>query len=151
MRNRSLVRIGFLGTGGIAQAHAKSLLKLPDVKITALCNRHLEKAQTFNAKNAGGQAACYDDFSLMLQQETLDVLYICMPPGALNGQAEAAAAQGIHLLLEKPIALTAERGQSIAAAVKKTGVVCQIGHHWRHTAPRKSSSRCWWTVRPGGR
>ncbi len=36
----------------------------------------------------------------------MDALYVCLPPGAHNGQTEAAAARGLHLFLEKPIALT---------------------------------------------
>lgn len=71
----------------------------------------------------------------MLEEQKLDALYVCLPPGAHCGQAEAAAARGIHLMLEKPIALTMQRAESIRAAVKKAGVLCEIGHHWRHTAP----------------
>ncbi len=131
----SSLRIGFLGTGFIASTHAKSLAKLDSVEITALCNHHIEKAQTFNEKFCDGKATCYDDFDKMLDQEELDVLYVCLPPGAHDGQVEKAAAKGIHLCLEKPIALTVERAQSMFDAVKQAGVKCQIGHHMRHTAP----------------
>lgn len=129
------LRIGFFGTGWIAGIHAQSLAKLNDVEIVALCNHHIQKAKDFNDKFAGGKASCYDDFGRMIDKEKLDALYICIPPGAHSGQAEAAAARGIHLMLEKPIALTLERAQSMYEAVKKAGVKCQIGHHMRHTAP----------------
>lgn len=129
------LRVGFLGTGSIAQAHARSLLKLSDVQIVALCNRNIGKAQAFNEKLAGGKAVCYADFDQMIRTEAMDLLYVCLPPGGHTGQTELAAARGVHLMLEKPIALNDERATSIATAVRNAGVVCQIGHHMRHTAP----------------
>jgi predicted dehydrogenase len=129
------LRIGFLGTGYIASTHAKALAKIADVQIAALCNHHIEKAEAFNQNFAGGKAACYDDFDRMLNAEKLDVLYVCLPPGAHQGQTQAAAARGIHLCLEKPIALTEAEAQSMYDAIKQAGVKCQIGHHMRHTGP----------------
>lgn len=127
------MKVGFLGTGWIASTYAKALATMPGVEIVALCNRHLDKANRFNAEHVGGKARCYDRFDLMLEREPLDALWICMPPGAHGGEAEAAARKGIHLFLEKPIALTMERAESIRSAVRETGVKVQIGHHMRHT------------------
>jgi len=129
------IRVGFLGTGGINGTHAKALLKLPDVQIAALYNHNVEKARAFNQSHAGGQAECFDDWEKMLRTQKLDVLYVAIPPGAHVGQTELAAERGIHLMLEKPIALTLDRAQSITAAVKKAGVLCQVGYHMRHSAP----------------
>ncbi len=129
------LRVGFLGTGWIASVYADGLAGIPGVKITALCNRHLDKAQKFNADHCGAAATCYDDFDRMLASEKLDVLWICLPPGAHGGEAEKAASHGIHLMLEKPIALSLERAESIQRAVRAAGVQCQIGHHFRHTLP----------------
>ncbi len=129
------LRIGFIGTGWVADVHACSLAKLPGIEIAALYNHHLAKARAFNEKHAGGKAAVFDDWEAMLAAQPLDAIYVGLPPGAHNGQTEAAAERGIHLMLEKPIALTVERAESIAQAVRKAGVKCQIGHHMRHTAP----------------
>jgi predicted dehydrogenase len=129
------LRVGILGTGGIAAAHVKSLQKLPGVSVVGLCNHHLEKAEQFNAKHCGSAADCYSNFAEMLDRTPMDALHVCIPPGAHGGEAEAAAARGIHLFLEKPIALTIERAESIVAAVHRAGIRCQMGHHFRHTAP----------------
>ncbi len=128
------IRIGILGTGGIAGTHAKNLERIPGVRIVALCNRHLEKAEKFNQRHGGG-AKCFDNFQKMLEEVEMDALYVCMPPGCHNGEVEAAAARGIHLFLEKPIALDLARAQSMADAVKSSGVKCQIGHHLRASEP----------------
>ncbi len=131
------LNIGFLGTGWIASTYAKALAKLPDVRITALCNRHVERALKFNTDYAGGHAECYDDFDKMMAMESMDALFVCITPGSHDGQVEEAAARGIHLVLEKPIALTQQRADSIEAAVTKAGVHCQIGHHMRHSGPAR--------------
>ena len=129
------LRIGFIGTGWVANVHADSLAKLPGITIAALYNHHLSKAEGFNQKHAGGKAKCYDDWRRMLETENLDAVYVGLPPGAHAGQSELAAERGFHLMLEKPIALTLDRAQSIATAVRKAGVKCQIGHHMRHALP----------------
>lgn len=131
------IRVGFLGAGWISGEHAKALSRLPDITLAAVCDQQIDKAQAFSKTHAEGAAACYGELGRMLESEKLDAMYICLPPGAYNGQAEAVAAKGIHLMLEKPIALDMVRAESIAAAVKKAGVKCQIGHHLRHAAPVK--------------
>jgi len=132
-----MLRVGFLGTGWIAGTYAKSLAKLPGVQITALCNRQIQKAEAFSNTYAGGTAQCYGNFDQMLAKEKLDALFVCLFPGAHDGQVEKAAAKGIHLLLEKPIALTQDRADSMKVAIKKAGVQCTIGFQMRHTAPSR--------------
>ena len=135
------LNIGFLGTGWIAGTYAKALAKLPDVKITALCNRNVEKAQKVSADHTGGTAKAYGDFDQMLAAENLDALFVCLIPGSHTGQAEAAAAKGIHLMLEKPIALTQQRADSIAAAVRKAGAITEDGFLLRAAWRRSSGMR----------
>ncbi len=129
------IRVGLFGTGWINSVHAKAVQKLPGVRVTALYNHNPQKAHDFNTKHTGGGAEVFDSFQKMLDAEMIDVLYVAIPPGAHNGEVEAAAAKGIHLMLEKPIALSMERANSIATAIRDAGVLCQIGHHMRHTGP----------------
>ncbi len=131
----STIRVGIFGTGGIAAAHVRALSKVENVSVVALCNHNIAKAEKFNADRVGGAAKCYSTMDAMLAGTQFDALYACIPPGAHNGEVEAAAAKGVHLFLEKPIALTLARAESIAAAVRKAGVKCQMGHNFRHTAP----------------
>lgn len=129
------LRIAFIGTGWINSVHAKALKKLPGIEIVALHNHHLAKAEKFNTDHAGGGAKCFDNWKAMFDSVKLDAVYVAIPPGAHDGSSEYAASKGLHLMLEKPIALTNERAESIAAAVRKAGVKCQIGHHMRHATP----------------
>jgi len=49
----------------------------------------------------------------MIRTEAMDLLYVRLPPSGPTGQTELAAARGVHLMLEKPIALNDERATSV--------------------------------------
>ena len=83
------VRIGFIGTGGIAQSHLQTLGGNSDAQLVAYCDLDLERAQKA-AEEYGGNA--YRDFEKMLDGEELDALVICTPPFA-HGDIELAAKQ----------------------------------------------------------
>ena len=66
------IKVGFVGTGGIANTHLDTLSKKENVTITALCDVVLERAQE-KADKYGGKA--YADFRAMLDTEGLDALF----------------------------------------------------------------------------
>jgi predicted dehydrogenase len=123
-------RAAILGIGGMGSTHAKTLLKAADVELVALCSVPENGAKAYAEKN-GLSAAIYSDGKKMIQNEKPDLLYICLPPFAHDGQLEMAAGQGAHIFVEKPIAINAERAKSMAEAVKKAGVRSQVGYHMR--------------------
>ena len=125
------LRIGILGTGLIAAVHAKHLAASPGVSVAAVCGTDPAKATAFAAAHALSARVCAQ-FSDMLTSG-LDALYVCLPPFAHDGQVEQAAAAGLHLFLEKPLALDAGRAGAMAAAITKAGVVSQVGFHVRHS------------------
>ena len=65
----------------------------------------------------------------MLDAEALDLLIVALPPFAHAGQVEEAARRGIHLLVEKPIALTCERAAAMVEAAR--GVTAACGFMYR--------------------
>ena len=95
-----------LGTGGIAARHADAA-QAAGLTLAAACGR--DQAKTAAFADRFGMTA-YSDFGLFLDYAELDLLIVALPPYAHSGQVEAAAAAGIHLLVEKPIALDLPRG-----------------------------------------
>jgi len=123
-----LLRIGFIGAGGIAHAHAQRLQKIEGVRLTSAMDVDAEKAAKF-ADTTG--AATADSVAEVL--EKCDAVYICTPPFARLEQTVAAARAGKHLFLEKPICLTMAEARDIERAVKEAGVRCMVGyvlHYW---------------------
>ena len=95
------IRIGFVGIGWIAGTHMDALSQLEDAQPVAFCDLDSGRAERAAAR-FGGRA--YTDWRAMLDAESLDALYICLPPHAHDGVEIAAAERGIHLFVEKPVA-----------------------------------------------
>ena len=129
------IKVGILGAGFMGQTHARRLQRLRGVSITAVCDVNTARAAAFNKDILSNTAQCFDDFDAMLAMVQLDALYVCLPPFAHAGEVEKAARKGIHVFLEKPIALTERRATAMVAAIEKAGVVSQVGYHMRFSAP----------------
>lgn len=125
-----VLKIGFIGAGGMAKSHMKRLSMMTDVKIAAICDTVMEKA-----KEAGGlyQAKAYTDFHEMLDREELDAVWIAIPPFAHSDEVAYAARKGVHCFIEKPIALTMEKAREMQKAVEKYKIKTMIGYQWRQS------------------
>lgn len=123
------VRIGFIGTGGIASHHFNQLEKIKDAQLVAFADMNTERADAA-ARRFDGKS--YNDARKMLEAETLDAVYVCLPPH-VHGQAEILAAQkGCALFVEKPLANTMKTGEKILGAIEDAGVLTSVGYHWRY-------------------
>lgn len=126
-----MLRIGFIGTGGISRRHFSALARLTDqATVVAVCDIVEERAR-LAAADAGG-AAIYLSASEMFARERLDAVYVCLPPDAHVDQELLAAERGIHLFVEKPLALDLAKAEAIDRAIRASGVVSAVGYHWRH-------------------
>ncbi|MEA3346402.1 MAG: Gfo/Idh/MocA family oxidoreductase [Chloroflexota bacterium] len=123
------VRIGFIGTGNIAQLHLERLQQIEEAELVALCDLEPERAQAAQEKFGG---KVYIDYHEMLERERLDAVYICVPPFAHLDQELEAVKRGIHLYVEKPVTLDVELGERIEVAIRREGVVTACGYQWRY-------------------
>lgn len=125
----SRLRVGLLGCGGIGARHLGAAAKLADrMEFVACCGR--DPARTAEFANTHGGAP-YVDFDRMLDEARLDLLIVATPPYARTGEVERAAARGVHLLVEKPIALDLASGASMVDACERAGVVAAVGFMYR--------------------
>ncbi len=122
--------VGILGAGYMGRLHAGKLSAVRGVEVAAVCSAFQEETEAL-ASSLPGRPATYLDFEQMLRRRGLDALYICLPPHAHAGQFEAAVEKGIHVFIEKPIALGLEKGRSMVRAARKSGVVTQVGYQMR--------------------
>jgi predicted dehydrogenase len=124
-------RVGFIGCGGIAGAHVSRLSKMQDVQFAAFCDVVKDKAQAFSSKLGGN---VYEDFHKMIAAEKIDIVWICLPPFAHTDEVQVAAEKGIHVFIEKPIALTMKLADTMVRAVREAGVRSQVGYLLRFGA-----------------
>jgi len=111
-------RVGILGCGGIANAHARAILKTGRMDFVAFCDIEEQRAKEFNERYAQGNAKVFTDYHKMFELAEMDIVYICLPPFAHSDEVEIAAKAGVHIFIEKPIALDMETADRMVKACK---------------------------------
>jgi predicted dehydrogenase len=115
-------RFGVLGTGYWAQeAHATALAASDRADLVAIWGR--DPAKTAAAAERFGVAG-HTDLDRLLAE--VDAVAIAVPPDVQAELALRAAAAGRHLLLDKPLALSLEAADRVAAAVGDAGVASLV-------------------------
>jgi len=123
-----VMKVGIIGCGNIATVHMRRLSTLKEIKVVAFADISEEKAKEFS-QQYGGRA--YTDWRKMLDKESLDIVYICLPPFAHKDEVMVAAEKGINIFIEKPIALNMDLARRMVRAVEKHGVLSQVGYNCR--------------------
>lgn len=125
------LRVGILGCGDFANKHAQIILDLKDeAQLVAFCDRNDWKAQAFEQKYAPG-ASVFTDHHALLEQARLDMLIVALPPYGHTDEVQRAADAGVHILIEKPIALASEQAWQMVEAVEQAGIKSQVGFMFR--------------------
>ena len=121
------MRLGLVGTGYWASfTHAPALATTAGATLTAVWGRDAAATAALAARH--GAAPC-DDFDQLLSR--VDAVAFAVPPQVQAPLAVRAAQAGKHLLLEKPIALSAEDADAVVTAVEKSGVASVVFFTWR--------------------
>jgi predicted dehydrogenase len=118
------MRAAIAGSGFIARVHAIALRAI-GVELAAVSSRTLAGAEAFGAGRA------YDDVATMLDAERVDVLHVCSPNDAHAAQALAAIERGVHVVCEKPLAVSTAESAAMLAAAEERGVVHATCYHVR--------------------
>ena len=123
------VKIGFVGTGGIANHHMRTLSEIPTAAMVAFCDVIEEKAVTAATTYGGKAYTCYEE---MYDSEALDAVYICLPPFAHDRQELAAIERDLPIFVEKPVATTMAKAREIESALAARNLISGVGYHWRY-------------------
>lgn len=119
-----MLKVGFIGCGGIARHHATRMAKLKNARIVAVSDVVEAAAQGF-AKDFGGTA--YTDYRKLLKQDDLDAVWVCTPTFQHPAPVIAAAKAGKHVFCEKPMALKLADAEKMADACAKAKVRFTLG------------------------
>lgn len=113
------IRSAILGPGKVAQTHARILAGLPQSQFVAVCGRDQTRTEAFAAPFG---VRAYTDLRAMLHEQAVQLLVVCTPHPQHAEQAILAAEAGAHVLIEKPMALTAAECDRMIAAADRAGV-----------------------------
>jgi len=129
------LKTGLIGCGKFAHKHLANLEAMPEkFEMRAFCDIVRENAQQYAQKYTNGKAAVFSDYHQMFERVPLDLVLVCLPPFGHSDEVELAAERGVHILIEKPIALTSEQAWKMVNVVEKTGVKSQVGFMFRFGA-----------------
>ena len=124
------MRIGIIGAGWIAGAHANSYKELPDAEIVGVADIIPGKAEAFCKQWGIEGAKCYLSHKEMLDDADLklDAVSVCTYNATHAECTIYALDKGVHVMLEKPMCVTLEEAVEICRAEKRNpGTVLSIG------------------------
>ncbi|MBU8880153.1 Gfo/Idh/MocA family oxidoreductase [Bacillus sp. FJAT-29790] len=133
------LRIGMIGAGGIAQnRHIPTFLKLSDqVTIEAICDLNESTAKSVAEKFSIPKV--FTKYQDMFGE--VDAITICTPNKFHAEMTIAALEAGLHVLCEKPMAMTPEECQLMIDAANKSGKVLAIAYHYRFMKESQAAKR----------
>jgi len=107
--------IGIVGCGNISDTHADAISAMDSCELVAACTRNPERLESFSNKYSVTPYSSYDEF---LTDPNLDIVTICTPSGTHLDYGKKAAEAGKHVIVEKPIEVTLERGRELVDACR---------------------------------
>jgi len=123
------VKVGFIGTGGIATLHIQGLQRIEGVRITAVYDVNIASSNQA-AESTGAQVMNSTDE--VLDSQLVDAVFICTPQFARGNLEEIAAQRGIHLFVEKPLGLDLAEVQRKNKIITEAGIIHSVGYCLRY-------------------
>jgi predicted dehydrogenase len=127
---KRVVRYAVVGLGHIAQvavlpafAHAKR-----NSRLVALVSGDADKRRQLERRHKGVRALDYDGYDALLRSGEIDAVYIALPNNLHRQFSVSAAQAGIHVLCEKPMAVTEDECVEMIAAAEQNRVKLMIAY-----------------------
>jgi len=117
------LRVGVIGVGYLGRIHARIYAGMPDVELIAVVDTDANTARDI-ADELGCEAA--SDASALIGR--VDAVSVVVPTSSHEAVARPYLDDGIHVMLEKPIAVSVEQGRRIIDSAANSGAILQIGH-----------------------
>lgn len=124
------IKLGVIGTGGMANHHAENFKKLTGVELTSCLDVVPGRAAEYAKKNGVKHVA--KDVAHLLDQ--VDAVAVVTPDRFHAEPALAVLNAGKHLLCEKPLCPTLAEAKQVAQTAKKAGVIHMINFSYRSSA-----------------
>ncbi len=137
MSSEKTLRIGLIGAGAIAEAHAEALAGIPGV--SCVCTADLNRKRLAQFRHTYGTVP-YTDYREMATKEMPDAVVISLPHALHEEAAVYCLNHGISVLLEKPMANTSAQCKNIIHAAEESGAMLMIGHI-QHYFPENNKAK----------
>jgi UDP-N-acetylglucosamine 3-dehydrogenase len=121
---RLLIKVGVIGTGAMGQNHVRIYSEMENVELAGISDVDQKRVEAMAAQF---KTKAFTDYKKMLA-EGLDAVSVVVPTKLHTQVVLDALDLGTHILVEKPIADTAENAELMIEAAKKAGKILMVGH-----------------------
>src|ERR1043165_6214605 len=122
----SMLKVGIIGCGKIADAHASQIERIRGCEIVGVCDRELLMAkqlfERFRVKKY------YSDMAEMLRDAQPDVVHITTPAESHYPIAKFCLERGVHVYVEKPFTLNYPDARALVSLAEEKGRKLTVGH-----------------------
>ena len=124
------LRIGLVGCGRVARFHHGPILsKISGARVTAIVDPDPTARKAMARFHPG--ATLYQTADRAIELGEVDALVICTPPSEHAGATIAALDAGLHVYVEKPLALSLEDATRMVEAAGAASQIAMVGHNFR--------------------
>jgi predicted dehydrogenase len=131
------VRLGLIGAGSVGLLHAEAAVQTPAARVTAVCDRDPHVARRVAARYG---ARAFVDHRALLDAGIVDAVVVNTPHALHTDIVCDAAENGLHVLVEKPMATRVADCTRMIEACRRAGVRLVVGHI-QHFLPDKVAAR----------
>src|SRR5262249_27042793 len=118
-----MIHVGLIGAGNISDTHARAVQAAAGMEVAAVYAPTRARADRLAARHG---ATAYHHLNRFLQHRPLEMVAIGTPSGLHADQGIAAAARGLHVLVEKPLDVTTARVDSVIEVAARAGVTLGV-------------------------
>jgi len=126
-----MIKIGIIGCGKMADQHVAQIRRIPDVEITAVCDKEPLMAQDmserFNIKRH------FTDAKEMVNRSNFDVVHITTPPQSHHPLAKMCLESGCNVYIEKPFTLDTAEAEDLIKYANQKRLKLTAGHNAQFT------------------
>jgi len=132
-------RWGILGTSGIARKNWQAIVLAGNASLTAVASRSLDRSRQFVAECQAASPhqtapVAVEGYDTLLGRSDIDAVYVPLPTGLRKEWVLAAARAGKHVLVEKPVGVTAADVRDMLAACEAARVQFMDGVMFMHSS-----------------
>jgi predicted dehydrogenase len=122
--------VGMIGYGAIGHEHAVAVTAVPGMRLAAVSDP--DPARLEVARTVADDVLAFDDSDALLAEAGVDLVVVSTPPSTHADWARRALEAGTHVVLEKPMALTAADCDEVMALAEATGLLVVVYQNRRY-------------------
>jgi predicted dehydrogenase/nucleoside-diphosphate-sugar epimerase len=125
------LRTALVGTGYIAEFHARAIRNVSGIELVAACDPDLNRAQTFAA--TWNIPLAFPSLEAMLENTRIDCIHLLTQPHLHYGIAKKALLKGVHVFLEKPMCTSVAEADELLLLAQKRDLYLGVSHNFLFT------------------